>query len=138
MDFVTLFTLFLLIISVIGLSFIFKKAHEPQWAAFVPVYNILLWVKIVKKPIWRWTIFCLIPFVNVFMVMLLIVETLKAFGKPGIGSQVLGILFPFIYLPWLGMSKKMEYTHPDDQNYPKKSKLNLQRKLAKKKMKNQN
>lgn len=121
MDIVTTITLLLIIISVIGLAFVFRKANQPFWAAFVPVYNIIVWVKIIKKPVWRWTLFSLIPFINVFMVMLMIVETLKAFGKPGIGAQVLGILFPFVYLPWMGFSKKLEYTHPDDQNYPKKS-----------------
>ena len=45
------------------------------------------------------------PYVNIFMIMLLIVETLKAFNKHGLGAQILAIMFPFVYLPYLGFNK---------------------------------
>ncbi|OFY09241.1 MAG: hypothetical protein A2W93_15450 [Bacteroidetes bacterium GWF2_43_63] len=61
------------------------------------------------------------PYINVFMVMLLIVETLKAFNKHSIGAQILSIMFPFFYLPYLAFNKKLVYIHPDQQEKRKKS-----------------
>ena len=42
---------------------ILKKAGQPLWAGFVPIYNIYLALKIVGRPGW-WVILLLIPFVN--------------------------------------------------------------------------
>ncbi len=120
MDIVVLSTLLLFLLTVVSLSFIFKKAGKPLLLAFVPVYNIIIWLRIVKKPMW-WLFFTLLPYVNVFMVMLLIVETLKAFKKYSIGAQVLAIMFPFFYLPYLAFNSSLSYIHPDDQEKRKKS-----------------
>ncbi len=120
MDIVILFTLLCFASGVVGLMFIFRKAGQLPYLALVPVYNIVVWLKIVKKPLW-WLFFTLIPFINVFMAMLLIVETLKAFNKNGIGAQVLSIMFPFAYLPYLAFNKNLIYIHPDEQVRVKKS-----------------
>jgi len=115
-----IFTLFLLVISCIaGLWGIFKKAGQKPWYALIPVFNLYIWTKIVKKPIW-WMIFLLTPYINIFMIMLLLIETIKAFKKDSIGNQVIVILFPYIYLPYLAFSK-LEYIHPDKQEKIKKS-----------------
>lgn len=120
MDGVLITCLILIILAVAGMWKIFQKAGQPAWATLIPVYNAYIWLKIIKKPLW-WMFFILIPFVNVFMVMLMIVETLKAFNKPGLGAQVLAILFPFFYLPYLGFKKNMPYIHPDDQKKVKRT-----------------
>ena len=39
-------------IRYVALWFVFKKAGEPGWAAIIPVYNILIAVKIAGKPWW--------------------------------------------------------------------------------------
>jgi signal peptidase I len=46
---------------------------------------------------------------------------LKCFSKHGLLEQAAGVLFPFIYLPWLGFSKKQAYTDPDKAVPVKKS-----------------
>ncbi|PKP02944.1 MAG: signal peptidase I [Bacteroidetes bacterium HGW-Bacteroidetes-6] len=120
MDIVILFTLLLFFVGVAGLMFIFRKAGHSPFLALIPVYNIVVWLKMVKKPLW-WLFFTLIPFINVFMTMLLIVETLKAFNKNSIGAQVLAIMFPFVYLPYLAFNKSLVYIHPDQQVRVKKS-----------------
>ena len=56
-----------------------------------------------------------------FVILLMIVETLKAFKKHGFLVQALGVLFPFFYLPYLGFSKKEKYTDPKDAPPVKKS-----------------
>jgi signal peptidase I len=86
----------------------YEKAGHQGWNSAIPFYNYFIWLKIIEKPNW-WFIFLLIPFFNVFMVMLMVVEMVKTFGKNGLGEQVLAVLFPFLYLPWLGFSANEKY-----------------------------
>ena len=97
----------------LGLWFVFKKAGIAPWKALIPLYNIVLWVKICGKK-WPWYIYFLIPAINVFTFLLMVVETAKVFKRYGFWEQTFAVIFPWIYLPILGLSKKMEYTNPAD------------------------
>lgn len=120
MNIYLLLTILFFICSLIGLWAVFEKAGIQGWKILIPFYNLYIWLKIIRKPLW-WYIFLLIPFINVFVVLLMIVEIVKCFGKYGLGPQALGVLFPFIYLPYLGFAKKETYTDPDTVTPPKKS-----------------
>lgn len=115
-----LLTLLFVLSSVAGLWRIFEKAGYTGWYALVPFFNFYIWLKVIDKPLW-WYIFIIIPYINVFTLLLMVVETLKCFRKDGLGEQALGVLFPFIYLPYLGFSPKEEYTHPSKLPVIKKS-----------------
>ncbi|MCK4569637.1 MAG: signal peptidase I [Bacteroidales bacterium] len=108
-----------LIIFIAGLWKIFDKAGHAGWKAIVPFLNIYIWLKIIKKPIW-WYIFVLVPFINVFVILLMVVEILKCFGKESIGAQALGVIFPFFYIPYLGFSASEQYTDPEKRKKIKK------------------
>jgi len=108
------------ILSIAGLWRIFEKAGRSGWEALVPFYNFYIWLKVIKKPLW-WYIFIIIPYINVFTLLLMVVETLKCFRKDGLGEQALGVLFPFLFLPYLGFSPKEAYTDPDKLPVVKKS-----------------
>ena len=79
---------------------IYTKAGKPGWAVIIPIYNIIVFLQIVGRPIW-WILLLLIPFVN-FIIMIIIIHDLsKSFGK-GVG-YTLGILFlGIIFIPILG------------------------------------
>lgn len=113
-------TLIFFIASLAGLWKIFRKAGYKGWEAIIPLYNAYIWLKVIDKPLW-WMIFVLLPFINVFTLLLMVVETLKCFRKNGLGEQALGVLFPFIFLPYLGFAKNEEYTHPSKLPVIKKS-----------------
>lgn len=108
------------VLSMAGLWGIFNKSGEKGWKILIPFYNWYIWLKIVRKPMW-WYIFLLVPFINVFVLLLMIVETCKCFKKYGLGQQALGVLFPFVYLPYLAFSDHETYTDPKKQTPPKKS-----------------
>lgn len=108
------------IATIVGLWKLFEKAGEQGWKVLIPVYNLYIWLKIIKKPMW-WFVFLIIPFINVFVVLLMIVEIVKCFKKYGLGAQALGAVFPFIYLPYLGFSTRETYLHPDKRPIIKKS-----------------
>jgi signal peptidase I len=99
---------------------IFEKAKVPAWKAFVPMLNYWEWNKINAKPFW-WFLILFLPFINIFMVFLMIVETVKAFAKFDLGSQALAVIFPFVYLPYLGVSEKEKYYDPASRPKFKKS-----------------
>jgi signal peptidase I len=52
--------------------------------------------------------------------MLMLVEIAKCFNKFGLGEQFLAVVFPFFYLPYLGISEKEKFVDPDDRPAVKK------------------
>ena len=71
---------------------IFKKAgRDDAWAGFIPIYNIIVLLDIVKKP-WYWLFIAFIPFVGGLILMYIIGDRLaKVFGK-GDSSVMWGII----------------------------------------------
>ncbi|PID93510.1 MAG: S26 family signal peptidase [Bacteroidetes bacterium] len=98
----------------------FEEAGYAGYLSLIPGYNYYLWLKIVKKPLW-WLILIFLPFIAYFMIFLLEVETAKCYKKQDLGRQALAAIFGFVYLPYLGISSKEHYTHPDDLPPYKKS-----------------
>lgn len=88
----------------------YEKAGFKGYYSVIPFVNYYFWLKIIDKPIW-WYIFILLPFINVFMVMLMVVELLKCYGMRGLHQQAAGVIIPVVVLPWLGSKDKI-YTHP--------------------------
>jgi Family of unknown function (DUF5684) len=74
---------------------IYSKAGQPGWACIIPIYNLYIWCKIVGRP-WWWILLMLIPFVNLIIAIILIIDLAKSFGKGvgfGIGLLLLGVIF---------------------------------------------
>ncbi len=92
--------LVLIVVVIAGLWKVFVKAGKPGWAAIVPIYNVIVWLEIVGKPIW-WIVLLFIPFVNFIVLILLGIALAEKFGKSaafGVGIGLLG----FIFIPILG------------------------------------
>ena len=103
-----------LLMPFFGLWFIFRKAGVASWKAVVPVYNFVVWIRDVLGKSWKWYIYMLIPAINIFTYLLLVVETAKVFRRYGLLEQTLAVIFPFIYLPYLGLFPNRVYTNPKD------------------------
>ena len=99
------------IAPLIGLYKLFEKAGEAGWKALVPVYNVVVWLKIIKKPLW-WAILILVPIVWILISISMNIELVKAFGKFKFKDQAMAVLIPFIYFPLIGFDKKTEYLGP--------------------------
>lgn len=90
----------IVVVSIAGMWTTFAKAGKPGWAAIIPIYNIIVWLEIVGRPIW-WVVLFLIPCVNVIIAAILSIDMAKSFGKGagfGVGLWLLG----FIFWPLLG------------------------------------
>src|SRR5437667_12417577 len=74
---------------------IFSKAGQPGWAAIIPIYNWIVWCKIVGRPAW-WVLLLLICFPIFFII--LSIDLAKSFGK-GVGFAIGLILVSIIFFP---------------------------------------
>jgi hypothetical protein len=79
---------------------VFKKADEPAWQAFVPIWNAIVLIKIANKPIW-WIVLLIIPFVNIVFGIILLHALSTSFGH-GAGFTVGLIFLSVIFLYILG------------------------------------
>ncbi len=115
------FSIFYFVILVFGIVCVwklFKKAGEPGWAALIPIYNVIVFMRVAKMSLW-WLLLILgvfIPFVGggfaiVFNVMQAI-KLAQAFRK-GTGFA-LGIFFlSFIFIPILAFGKAKHIDTPE-------------------------
>ena len=92
---------------------IFEKSGRKSWEGFVPVYNLWVWLKIIKKP-WWWIFFFIIPFVNLIVTVGCNVETARLFGKYSPKDTILMVLVPWYYIPYLAFDKNVAITEPTD------------------------
>jgi len=86
-----LFMMAVAVVMIIGFWKVFEKAGQPGWAAIVPIYNVIVLMKIVGRPAW-WVLLMMIPFVNIVILLLVAMDMAKAFGQ----SQVFGIVLLFL------------------------------------------
>jgi len=87
---------------------VFKKAGIKPWLALIPIVNLYFWLKAIQRPMW-WFVFIAIPYFGVFMLMLMTWKTIRMFDKTRYASLVPGTFFSFIYIPYLGFSKKEKF-----------------------------
>jgi hypothetical protein len=94
------FELAIIVAIIAGFWKVFVKAGKPGWAAIVPIYNLIVLLDIVGKPLW-WVILFFIPIVNLIMAILVGLAVAKSFGKSDAFGIGLGLLGPIFY-PILG------------------------------------
>ena len=87
----------------------FSKASEPGWAVLVPIYNVIVLLKIAGKPLW-WIVLFLIPGVNFVIAILAALGVAEKFGK-GAGFGIGLAFLPFIFYPILGFGDS-QYVGP--------------------------
>lgn len=87
----------------------FVKAGKPGWAALIPIYNYIVLLQIVGRPVW-WLVLLLIPFVNIIFAIIVTHDISKSYGR-GVGMTLLQLFLPFIAYPILGFGKD-QYVGP--------------------------
>ncbi|NUM50750.1 MAG: signal peptidase I [Flavobacteriales bacterium] len=85
----------IIVLMIASMWKVFTKAGKPGWAAIVPIYNIIVLLQIVGRPTW-WIILFLIPIVSFIIMIMVMIDVAKSFGKGGgfaAGLILLGIIF---------------------------------------------
>lgn len=83
------------LLLLVSLGKLFTKAGHPGWAAFVPIYNMIILLQIIERPGW-WLILFFVPMVNFVVMFIVGIELAQAFGKDilyGLGLFVLTPIF---------------------------------------------
>jgi hypothetical protein len=88
---------------------VFAKAGEPGWQAIIPIWNSIVLLKIVGRPMW-WIILFLIPIVNIVVGILVLVDLAKSFGH-GVGFAIGLLLLSVIFYPILAFGSS-QYLGP--------------------------
>lgn len=91
---------------------IFVKAGKPGWASLIPIYNLIVILEIVNRPVWWLAIMLLVPFVNVIFMIIMVLDLAKAFGKSGAWGFFMLIILGIIGLPMLAFGGAT-YTKPE-------------------------
>jgi hypothetical protein len=105
-----------IIAMIAGMWKTFAKANEPGWAAIIPIYNLVVLLKIVGRPVWWVVLYLLgiIPIVGGLVVIVVSfivnIDLAKSFGK-GAGFGVGLALLPFVFYPMLGFGDA-QYSGP--------------------------
>lgn len=122
--------------GILGQWVLYYKANLPGIACLVPIWNVIVFLRIMGRPAWQ-SIFLIVPppiiayivetgdtsmaanvtllsLLTVFLafVVLVYVELCKCFGKRDIVSYILVILLNGLYVMYLGMSGDTEYEGP--------------------------
>ena len=108
------------ITTVIGLWKLFPLAGEQGWKAFIPFYNFIVWLKIIKKP-WWWIFLIITPGVNFLIIAIMYLLTAKAYNKRSLQEKIIAFFIGFIYLPYIGFQADTKYVGPEDMSKKKPS-----------------
>lgn len=103
----------IVILTLAGMWKVYTKAGRKGWESIIPIYNLYVLTKIVKKPAY-WTILMLIPFIGIIWNIWAYNLLAKNFGK-GEGTTLGLIFLPFIFFPMLGFGEA-EYLGSESEN----------------------
>ncbi|MCD8044297.1 MAG: DUF5684 domain-containing protein [Tannerellaceae bacterium] len=105
----------IIVVTIAGGWKMFEKAGKPGWAFLVPIYNVIVMLEIINKPI-KWLLFLIIPILNIVYCVKLYIGLAKAFGK-GTGFGIGMIFLPFVFVPMIGFGDA-EYQQLAPENAP--------------------
>ncbi|MBO3086056.1 DUF5684 domain-containing protein [Cellulomonas fengjieae] len=86
------------LITAFALMGVFRKAGEPVWQAFVPIWSSIVLIKVAGKPMW-WIVLFLIPIVQIVVMVLVMHGLSTSFGHGAgftVGLVLLSVVFLFI------------------------------------------
>lgn len=111
-----LFFLVLQLIHFAGTWKLYTKAGKKAWEAAIPIYNAVVLMKIINRPVW-WVILLFIPIVNLVMFPVIWVETIRSFGRKSQLDTVLVIITLGLYIFYVNYA--LDVTHiPNRSPHP--------------------
>ncbi|CAI2768018.1 signal peptidase I [Flavobacterium collinsii] len=114
---------FILIMQIIhGVSTwrFYVKAGRKAVESFIPIYNLVILLKIIHRPVW-WVLMLFVPIVNLLMIPVVWIETIRSFGKNTMRDVVLVLLTLGFYITFLNYFSK-DLTYIDNRDLGPKTK----------------
>jgi hypothetical protein len=104
-------------VGLIGKLALFSKANQPYWAAFVPLYDVIITMRLVGRPDAH-ALRLFVPVYNVYFAFVICIEIAQAFGKTKTSDFILACVFNIFYILNLAFSYSIEYKGPVFQTSP--------------------
>lgn len=104
---------------------LYEKAGQPGIASIVPIWNFIVFLRIVGRPANHIFLFLIPIYGQLYMIPKVYIELCDSFGKSTILDYIMVILFNGFYILNLGLSYEAEYLGPvyGKQRVPSKSAL---------------
>lgn len=102
------FFLVLQVIHFLATWKLYQKAGRKPWEAAVPVYSAIILMKIINRPTW-WTILLFIPVINLIMIPVVWVETIRSFGRNSTLDTVLVLVTLGFYIFYINYTQDVTY-----------------------------
>lgn len=113
---IVMFLIYAIIIVVFIASMwkIFVKAGKPGWASIIPIYNLIVLLEVVGRPMWWILIYIICSPIAAIVVS---IDLAKSFGKD-IGFGIGLIILPIIFMPMLAFGSATYVGPSAAQNKP--------------------
>ena len=92
---------------------LFIKAGEKPIYSLIPFYNLILMMKIIKRPKW-WVVLLFIPVINLLMFGVVIIEILRSFGKNSNLDTLIGLVSLGTYITYINYFGSIDYVRDRD------------------------
>ena len=113
-----IFFLVVQLIHGLGTWKLYIKADRKAWEAFVPIYNGIIFMKILNRPTW-WVALLFLPVISLIMLIIIWVETARSFGKNSMSDTVLSVVSLGFYSYYLNYFTAVK--HRKDRSLTPKS-----------------
>jgi hypothetical protein len=102
----------LFVVAIMAQWKLYEKAGQPGVAAVVPIWNFIVFLKIVGRPASHLWLFLIPVYGQLYMLPKVWIEVAQSFGKTTMLDYVLVVLFNGIYILNLGLSYDSRYMGP--------------------------
>ena len=87
---------------------LYKRAGFKAWQAAIPIYNALILMKIINRPMW-WVVMFFMPIINLIIFPVVWVETARSFGRRSTLDTFLVILTLGLFLYRFNYDDRLAY-----------------------------
>lgn len=99
-------------IAIVAQWRLYEKAGQPGIASIVPIWNFIIFLRIVGRPAKHMLLFFIPVYGQLYLVPKVYIELCDSFGKHSIVDYVLILIFNAFYILNLGLSYEVEYKGP--------------------------
>ena len=87
---------------------LYTKAGKNASEAFIPVYNGIVLMQIINRPKW-WMFLVFLPVINLLILPVIWIETLRTFGKKTTADMWLGVVTFGLYIGYINYTQEVSY-----------------------------
>ena len=103
-----IFFLIIQVVHFLGTWKLYQRAGRKAWEAAVPVYNAVVLMQIINRPKW-WVVLFFIPIVNLIIIPVTWVETIRSFGRNSTAETFAVILTLGFYIYYVNYATNDQY-----------------------------